>query len=260
MYESKDYIINQSISREELRFHPDTDGQVNELDPNILLQALIKSNEYAEFQIGEFNNWKKKGMPSLWDLIPPKNKSGSMGEMLGVVYCSIAGIKIVKNPKEAGSPDFFPLCEQTKAYMANSEKKEGDKKKNTYTGGGFDTKGCMIAGRLFTSMKPSSHHTQTSSILLSSWDYEGDFPKILSVCYSNDINENDWKAAPQTQPETEEGKSKKITNSAYFLPSGMEKIRRNWLILHKSVKPPKAPEDIVKWRLESFVAFRNRST
>jgi hypothetical protein len=144
--------------------------------------------------------------------------------------------------------------------MADSEKKEGDKKKNTYTGGGFDTKGCMIAGRLFTSMKPSSHHTQTSSILLSSWDYEGDFPKILSVCYSNDINENDWKAAPQTQPETEEGKSKKITNSAYFLPSGMEKIRRNWLILHKSVKPPKAPEDIVKWRLESFVAFRNRST
>lgn len=257
MYEYKDYIINQSISRDELRFHPDTDGQVNELDTNILLRALIKSNEYAEIQISKFNEWKKEGMPSLWDLIPPKNRSGSMGEMLGVVYCSEAGIKIVKNPKEAGSPDFFPLCEQTEAYMADSDtKKEGDKKKNTYEGGGFDTKGCMISGRLFTSMKPSSHHTQTSSILLSSWDYEGDFPKILSVCYSNEIDENDWKPATQTQ----NGQSKKITNSAYFLPSGMEKIRRNWLILHKSVKPPKASEDIFKWRLESFVAFRNKST
>lgn len=246
MYKAEDYLINRALKRGDLVFHPDTDGVEHQLDPDLLLQAVIKANADADTQIKQFDSWRALGMVPLWDCIMEKNRSGAMGETLGVLYCGLTGHATMKNPREAGSPDFFPVCEESKKYLEQS-------KDEVYTEGGFDTKGCKISDRRFMSMKPSSHHRQTSSILLSGWDYEGRTPQILAVCYTNGLTPTDWK--PTNAPKNEQSR---LTNSSYLLPSGMEKLRLNWVILHRSIRPPRSPEDVAKSRLELFLEFQGK--
>jgi len=243
MFEKEDYLINKCLSHGDLRYHPDAEGKSFHLDMDLMLRAAIKANMDFEMQIDQFKKWRSEGIVVLWDGILHKNRSGAVGECLGMAYCVLAGSTIAKNPHEAGSPDFFPLLESTRKYVDSPVS-------DSYRGGGFDTKGCKISDMKFMSVVASSHHKQTNTVLVVAWSYFGDFPKILAVFFTNGLAEEDWKIGGL--PKNDESKP---TSSASLLKSGMEKIRMGWMFMHKSVALPHGQENIKRYRLDAFGAF-----
>jgi hypothetical protein len=243
MFEKEDYLINKHLSEEDLRYHPDAEGRSFHLDRDLMLRAAVKANTDFETQINQFERWRREGVVVLWDGILHKNRSGAVGECLGMAYCVLAGSTIAKNPHEAGSPDFFPLLESTQTYLDSPVS-------DSYKGGGFDAKGCKISDMKFMSVVASSHHRQTNTVLVVAWNYFGGFPKILSAFFANNLTAEDWKIG--SVPKNDNSKP---TSSASLLKSGMDKIRMGWMFVHKSVALPHGQENIKRYRLDAFSAF-----
>lgn len=245
----KEFVMNDSISPEDLIFHPDTDGKQWQIDRNAMLLAMMKTNRDIYLQIRANQRWERKGMPSLLNHIPPKNLSGAIGECLGSNYCGMVKCDIRKNPHESGSPDFLPFFSGTEEWITNP-------KKDAYTEGGFDAKGSKISNMKFMEVDASSHHDQTRTILVAAWIEHKGMPQIVGSFYTNKLKTSDWRRSKNSEneeasPGGQSGNepSKKITNSAILLYSGLLKLRVNWIVLHKSVILPHRNNDIEKYGL-----------
>lgn len=244
MLNPKDFVVNQNLTRDDLRYHPDVGGESFVIDVTLMVQAAIKATADFEVQIKKFEEWNQQGMVVLWEHVLEKNKGGAIGECLATAYCHLIGNRVVKNPHESGSPDFFPLLEDTRFLLESPTEK-------SYRGGGFDAKSCKIPGLGFMEVEASSHHRQTSTVLVTGWNYIGNVPHILACFYSNKLEISDWKMG--SIPKNDESKP---TSSARLLPSGKEKLRRNWLFLHKSIRPPREKKNILEYGLMPLLALK----
>lgn len=248
MLDIKDFVINTNLTREQLRYHPDVDDQSYVIDATLMTQAAIKATGDFAVQMAQFLFWSKAGMMVLWDHILEKNKGGAIGECLASAYCRLIGGKVVKNPHESGSPDFFPLVESTKSLLESPTEK-------SYKGGGFDAKSCKIPGLGFMEVEASSHHRQTSTVLVTGWNYVDGVPHILAGFFTNELEISDWKIG--SIPKNDESKP---TSSARLLPSGKEKLRRNWLFLHKSMRLPREKKNVVEYGLVPLLALKQQES
>jgi hypothetical protein len=244
MQNSKDFIVNKGLAPERLLFHPDSSGKKWFFDPEDMLKAVLKTNADLEFQIKWHIEQRELGVVLILDNIPDKNRSGGIGECLGQAYCMIVGGVVKKNPHESGSPDFFPVVKESMPWFK-------EPKKDTYTIGGFDTKGVKIQNSNFTGAKASSHHTQTSSPLVVAWRYFDEIPQIIGVYYTNEMDEKDWKIGSIPQDN-----GSKPTSSARLLNTGIDKLRKGWMILHKSIVLPSKKEDVERYNLEGVRLFQ----
>lgn len=244
MLESKDFVINGSLSEAELRYHSDVAGESYVIDPRLMVEAAIKAADDFAVQIRQFEEWANEGRVVLWDNVLEKNRGGAVGECLASAYCTIIGGKVVKNPHESGSPDFFPLIESTKSFLEKPTKE-------AYADGGFDAKSSKIPELGFMQIEASSHHRNTSTVLVSGWNYVGKAPQILACFFCNSLDKSDWKI--QSIPKNDESKP---TSNARLLPSGKHKLRKNWLFLHKSVIPPREKKKVLEYGLIPLIDLR----
>lgn len=244
MLRAEDLVINRGLTADELRYHPDVDGQQFVIEIDLMAQAAIKATADFAVQIAQFKKWTEQGMAVLWDHVMHKNRSGAVGECLGAAYCQLLNQRVVKNPHESGSPDFFPLIKETKSYLETPTK-------DSYLDGGFDAKGCKIPDMSFMKIEASSHHRQTTTVLVTAWNYVKDVPQIIGCMFANDLNKDDWKIS--SIPKNDESKP---TSSARLLPSGVDKLRRRWLFMHKSVRPPRSKKDLERYSLWDLHALR----
>lgn len=244
MLNEEEFVINANLSTKDLTFHPPTCGTSWELSPTTMLEAVVKTNREIIIQMNQNNEWEASGIPPLLKHIPPKNLSGAIGECLGSNYCILNKSDIRKNLHEAGSPDFLP-------YFTGTEKWIKKPTKIKYKKGGFDTKGCKISNLKFMEVCASSHHDQTNTILVTAWqDFEG-IPQIVACFYTNRIKNSDWKIGSIPK-----GNGARPTSSAQFLKSGLEKLRKGWMLIHQSVSPPQKESDIQKYGLQPLVGRR----
>jgi hypothetical protein len=249
MLQRRDFVTNHGLTADELRYHPDVGGESFVVDVETMLEAAIKATKDFAVQIRQFDRWARKGRVVLWHNILEKNKGGAVGECLAAAYSQLIGDRLVKNPHESGSPDFFPLLESTIPFLNKPTKDE-------YEEGGIHCKSNRPPNLGFMEMEPSSHHRQTSSVLLTGWSYSGNLPQILACFYCNTLNVSDWKIG--SIPKSDESKP---TSSARLLPSGKEKIRRNWIFLHKSIRLPRDESHIEEYRLEPLrILQKKRAT
>ena len=265
MQDPKEFVINKSLSPASLMFHPTADGMSWYIDQDVMLSAVIKTNKEIDFQFEENKKWELMGIPTLLNNLPIKNLSGATGECLGANYCLLSSCDIRKNPHESGSPDYLPYFTATEEWIKSP-------KKDAYRGGGFDSKGCKVVGIKFMSVDASSHHDQTSIILVAAWSMEAwpkdswtkekdpwkenDLrPQIVGVFYTNALVNSDWKIGSLPK-----NNGSRPTSSAQLLLTGLEKLRAGWLLLHRSVKPPDRIKDIAKYNLDVFTEFKKNST
>jgi hypothetical protein len=244
MLESKDFLINNFLGKEDLRHHADVDGESYVIDPRLMVEAAIKAADDFSVQIAQFEEWEKQGRVVLWSHVLEKNKGGAVGECLASAYCNLLGGRVVKNPHESGSPDFFPLIEKTRPFLEKP-------KKDAYLDGGFDAKSSKIPDLGFMQIEASSHHRNTSTVLVSGWNYIGKVPHILACFFCNCLDKSDWKI--QSIPTNDESKP---TSNARLLPSGKHKLRKSWIFLHKSVVPPREKKKIMEYGLVPLTEMR----
>lgn len=247
MQDPKDFIINKELTPDQLSFHPDSNGKKWFFDPEDMLRAVVKTNIDLEYQIRWHIEQRSLEKVLILDNIPDKNRSGGIGECLGQAYCIVTGNGVKKNPHESGSPDYFPMVEESMPWFKNPTKE-------TYIIGGFDCKGVKTQNSNFNGAKASSHHTQTTSPLVVSWRYFGEIPQIIGVYYTNEMDEQDWKIGSIPQ-----NNGSKPTSAARLLNTGIDKLRKGWMVLHKSVVLPSKEEDIEKYKLESVRLFQEES-
>lgn len=263
MQDKKEFVINRSLLAAELNFHPSVNGMLWHIDQDIVLSAVIKTNKDMDFQLEEHAKWEQKDIPTLLGHIPLKNLSGAIGEVLGANYCFLSDQDIRRNPHESGSPDYLPYFTATEEWIKKPTK-------DAYLHGGFDSKGCKVNEIKFMSVDASSHHDQTSTILVAAWKMEAwskeswkehpwkekkERPQIVGVFYTNALAKTDWKIGSLPK-----NNGSKPTSSAQLLLSGLEKLRSGWVVLHKSVSPPTRDKDILKYRLDVLLEAQIKST
>jgi len=214
------YIINTTLTDKHLTYC-EVGEQVMKFDVDMLIQAIINSNEDFKRQFEDAHKYPA----ALLKNIPLKNLSGAVGECFGQQVAIIAQT-IKKNPHEAGAPDFLPVVPSAQPWFDNPTQKY-------YSFGGFDTKSSFSNERKFVGVAASSHHDQTRTVLVVQWSYDSNgVPEIIGVFYTNELVPSDWRLSV--------GKpGSKTTNAATLTATGKDKLRKGWVVLHKSVTLPK---------------------
>lgn len=166
----------------------------------------------------------QKYIASLLRNIPMKNLSGAVGECYGQHLAIITG-NLIKNPHEAGAPDFLPITDSSKPWIDAPTQKY-------FHDGGFDTKASYSHNKEFSKVSASSHHNQTSTVLVVQWTFnEKLIPEVIGIFYTNQLTPTDWKLSI--------GKpGSKTTNAAAMTSSGKDKLRKGWIILREDMKLP----------------------
>jgi hypothetical protein len=223
------YIVNSNLKKEELLFY-NNEVQLY-IDQNDLINAIEEANEDYVRQYQDLSKYKAPIIKN----IPLKNLSGSIGEGL----CKILSDRwktITKNPHEAGSPDFIPTVSSSENWTKNPTAKY-------YPHGGFDTKASYCQDKKFVRVKASSHHDQTTTVLVVQWYLnEKNIPEIIGVFYTNKLTKNDWKISKGRV-------GSKTTNAATLTKSGVEKLRYGWIVLNKNVQLPTQKKILVQYGL-----------
>jgi hypothetical protein len=251
----EDFVINPRILESNLVYHPEVNGNKFVLDPETMIGAMIEMSRCIRIQFDQFDVWRRSmPVPPIWDGVLPKNKNGAYAECLGITLCSILdkqGIRLIKNSVESGSPDFFPECEHSDKYIENPEEFEG----KYYHVGGLETKSCQC--RTFMKAKPSSHHRMTNNAMTVMIEYFEEcvdpMPWFMGLLFANNLKQEDWSETSKPK----DAKSR-LTNSSRLLPSGLEKCRMGWVVLHKYMKLPESKKDIEKYGLEPLVGLKNK--
>lgn len=216
----KSFIVNKKVPSDRLVYYNDTDT-IMHLDLDTIKTAILNTNEDIRNQ---YNDAKKYPAAILVN-IPLKNVSGAIGECLGQ-HIALLTKNIIKNPHESGTPDFIPIVPKSKPWIDNPTREY-------YSFGGFDTKASFCEHREFMRVGASSHHNQTSTVLVVQWAYDADkIPEVIGVYYTNQLTSDDWKISRGRV-------GSKTTNAAALTASGKDKLRNGWLVLSDTVKLPR---------------------
>lgn len=212
------YKTNANLTDNDLTYY---NGDISmRFDPKQLVNAVITANKDIRQQYEDTKNY----IASLLMNIPMKNLSGAVGECYGQHLARITG-NIKKNPHESGAPDFLPITESSKPWFDTPTQKY-------FTDGGFDTKASYSHNKEFSKVSASSHHDQTSTVLVVQWTFSTDnIPEIIGVFYTNKLTPGDWRLSVGRP-------GSKTTNAAAMTASGKDKLRSGWIILRDDMKLP----------------------
>lgn len=209
------YMVNKNLTDDDLTYYNGMRFDFAQLE-----DAVVKANKDFRRQYDDTKNYEAP----LLNNLPRKNLSGAVGEAFGQILAKITGT-LKKNPHEAGAPDFLPITESSKPWFQFPTK-------NYFTGGGFDTKASLSNNKEFSKVSASSHHDQTTTVLVVQWSYsEDEVPEIIGIFYTNKLTRDDWKLS-MGRP------GSKTTNAAAMTASGKDKLRKGWIILRDDVKLP----------------------
>lgn len=212
------YIKNTKLTDADLTYYT---GKISmQFDVEQLITAATNTNTDIRRQYEDTHKYTA----SLLRNIPMKNLSGAVGECYGQHLALITG-NLKKNPHEAGAPDFLPITEVSKPWFENPTQKY-------FHDGGFDTKASYSPNKEFSKVSASSHHNQTSTVLVIQWTFSTDMiPEVIGVFYTNKLIPTDWKLSV--------GKpGSKTTNAAAMTSTGKDKLRKGWIILRDDMKLP----------------------
>lgn len=214
------FIVNPLLNDDDLLYHKD-DEVTMRFNIDDVIKSITNTNNDIRMQYED----AQKYPAALLRNIPLKNLSGAVGECFGQ-HLALITKTIKKNPHEAGAPDFLPSVPSSQPWFDNPTQKY-------YSNGGFDTKASFSDSRKFVGVAASSHHNQTSTVLVVQWSFsEENIPEIIGVFYTNKLTPSDWKLSI--------GKpGSKTTNAAVLTAEGKDKLRKGWVVLHKSVTLPK---------------------
>lgn len=214
------FTINENLSSNDLVYY---EGKKKfRLNVQTVINAIKSANSDIAKQYADMNNGTY--VAPLLRNIPLKNLSGAVGECFGEHLCLLLG-NIKKNPHEASAPDFIPIVPSSKKWFSNPTTEY-------YPYGGFDTKASFTKDKKFTSASASSHHNQTSTVLVVQWTMNSkNVPEIIGVFYTNKLTKKDWRIST--------GKvGSKTTNAAALTAKGMDKLRSGWIVIRNDVKIP----------------------
>lgn len=215
------YLINNNLTPEDLTYYTEDDGLRWVLD----IKTLIEAAKIANCEFKKEYEFNKDRPICLLRNVPRKNLSGAVGEALGESYCFLLSGKLGKNPHESGSPDFIPVLEKSRLWFSSPTK--------DIFYGGFDTKACLTENGQFAKVKPSSHHDQTTTVLIVQWAFKEGIPEIIGIYFTNRLVRCDWKISRKPKK-----KDSKLTSSATIKASGIHKVREGWVFLRDDVKAP----------------------
>lgn len=212
------YLINKKLTSDDLLYANEDTKKY--LTAETIIRAIEQANLDIKKQYDDMNNY----VAPLLRNIPLKNFSGAMGECLGVHLSTILG-DVKKNPHEAGAPDFIPVSLRSDRWFTKPTQEY-------YAHGGFDTKASYSKNKKFMQVSASSHHNQTSTVLVVQWVWNtSNVPEVIGVFYTNKLTRTDWKLS-RGKP------GSKTTNAAALTKTGKEKLRSGWVVLRDDVKLP----------------------
>jgi hypothetical protein len=151
--------------------------------------------------------------------IPSRNLSGGVGDAFGKILADYT-YYLHANEHQDGYPDILPYNDDSYSWIVNPTK-------DHFYGGGFDMKATEIKGRL--NPNASSHHRKTTSIMNTLWKInEEGICQIIGIAFANNLCEDDWAIPTKIK----EGGGKTTPNCC-LRTSGKQKLRNNWVLLHK---------------------------
>lgn len=212
-----DYKVNLNRTNEALTYYRDNNTHMM-LRHDDIVQAIINCNLDIKQQ---YQDAQSRYTASLLNNIPLKNLSGAVGECFGQHLAKLTHT-LQKNPHESGAPDFLPRVPSAAEWFTTPTK-------TYYPDGGFDTKASYSKELKFSEVSASSHHDQTTTVLVVQWIFRNNVPEIVGIYFTNELTPSDWKRSV--------GKpGSKTTNAATLTPTGKHKLRSGWLVLHHTVQ------------------------
>lgn len=183
-----------------------SNGNLGRIETRIFIDALvefdrvIKIFEDVEIPIG--------------DILGLRNLSAFVGEVYNRAVKKTAGDLLENNPHQDGYPDLLIMDEEgrTAWNKVSSQLHEKDPF-SPFPAGGIEVKatcGDLKSGKWFTERgipKPvigeqrlewvtgynwKAHHRETNNLIGLIWDFVDKKPTIVSVMYSNALDEGDW--------------------------------------------------------------------
>ncbi len=192
---------------------------------NQLHRALINTNEKIK-EIGFVDD----GI-NLFNIIDFRVFSGMIGELFAKEL-SLVNNRLERNPNLNGYPDLLNIASpKAKIYFENCEQNKflrfkygGIEVKNSF--GTKKSKTNIVNGDqriefINNKIDWKAHHQETNYLIGLVSDYINSVPKIVAVCYSNDLEKNDWNKVQKPKGDsamtsftaiTREGYAKMVSN------------------------------------------------
>lgn len=181
-------------------------GHIGQIPTSIFVDALdefdriIQIFEDVEIPIG--------------DILGLRNLSAFVGEVYNRAVKKTAGDLIENNPHQDGYPDLLIMDQDGRdAWNRVSSQLHEKDPFSPFPTGGIEVKatcGDLKSGKWFTERsipKPiigdqrlewvtgynwKAHHRETNNLIGLIWDFVNNKPTIVSIMYSNELDENDW--------------------------------------------------------------------
>ena len=197
-YEIKSKANNLTFKR--------SDGSLGIVDTRFFIEAInefdriIKIFDDVEIPIG--------------DILGLRNLSAFVGEVFNRSVKKISGDYIQNNPHQDGYPDLLVMDNIGKNLWDKLSSQHHEKQPfSPFAGGGIEVKatcGDLKSGKWFTEKnipKPiigdqrlewvtgynwKAHHRETNNLIGLIWDFVERKPTIVSIMYSNNLQEEDW--------------------------------------------------------------------
>lgn len=236
------YRVNKNIKSDDLVFY-----STPEVPWRLEIDFMVAALELANSEFRKEYEFNKNRPVSLINNIPKKNLSGSVGECFGRSLSLFMGGRLGKNTHESSGPDMLPCIPETKDWLLGL-------KKEYCPFEGFDMKGCVTEKMEFMKVKPSSHHDQTNSVLTVQWvSAPNTYAEIVGLYYTRHLERSDWKINMSPKK-----KDSKLTSNAILLPSGLEKIRKGWVVMRNDVVLPKKKDAMNLYFLNEFAILDSK--
>ncbi|SFQ37386.1 hypothetical protein SAMN05421670_1812 [Psychrobacillus psychrotolerans] len=161
-----------------------------------LKSALINTND----KFAKITNKTRLMDLNIFEVLDFRNFSGVIGETFSSELAKI-NKSLIKNPNQDGYPDLLQVSTtemldyyQQCVYRDLIKYKDGGLEiKNTFG----TKKGSLLMGDqrielIKEKLDWKAHHQQTNNLIGLMSDYIDDMPQIVAICYSDQLNPEDW--------------------------------------------------------------------
>ena len=182
------------------------------------------------------------------DILGLRNLSAFVGEVYNRAVKKTAGDMLENNPHQDGYPDLLIMDEEGRdAWNRVSSQLHEKDPFSPFPTGGIEVKatcGDLRSGKWFTERsipKPiigeqrlewvtgynwKAHHRETNNLIGLVWDFVNKKPTIVSIMYSNGLDENDW--GKTVTPKEGGGRT---TSVSIMNKAGISKMKDGMIVL-----------------------------
>ncbi|WP_061466394.1 hypothetical protein [Peribacillus simplex] len=145
---------------------------------------------------------------NIFEILDFRNFSGVIGETFASELSKV-NAKLIKNRNPDGYPDLIQVSTlEMEDYHKTITAKElikykygGVEIKNTFgTKEGYLLMGHQRIKKINRKLDWKAHHQQTNNLIGLLSDYINDMPQIVALCYSDELNTDDWGKVQKPKP------------------------------------------------------------